>query len=116
LLVDDHLVAESGTVRLVSTAVLVDRATRRVSRPEHGFRSPRDVVNADATDQPPRPEHIEVRAVLLVRGAARFQDDVVEGHPSAPGAEDLLHALSDIANGLLHHAAAISADTAAEPA
>jgi hypothetical protein len=72
LLVDDHLIAESDAVRLVSTAVLVDRATRRVSRPEHGFRSPSDVVNADATDQPPRPERIEVRAVLLVRGAARF--------------------------------------------
>jgi DNA-binding MarR family transcriptional regulator len=32
------------------------------------------------------------------------------------GAEDLLHALSDIANGLLHQAAAISATEDADPA
>jgi DNA-binding MarR family transcriptional regulator len=53
--------------------------------------------------------------IALVAEVRQRYADVLRAVDGA-GAEDLLHALSDIANGLLHQAAAISATEDADPA
>lgn len=78
VLVDGQEISEPFTVLPITAVSQRDDPADRIRSPQERFPTARQVFEAHAVSQLPRPERIKVRAIVSVGRATGFEDDMVD--------------------------------------